>query len=156
MPGATGKVYSGEFKAHPQRPFSIGGSEIHAMFDVRKCPRLSVQRFDFSLSWLSSNWCQQFPFFPDLSEQLLRRKMEICENILRVYDAVDPGEANQRNNVMFELKCATIIQTKIKLSQNVIERQQAIVWNVCHLLLWLYLNILLFIQAFDRWVSANH
>lgn len=61
--------------------------------------------------------------------------MEICENILRVYDAVDPGEANQRNNVMFELKCATIIQTKIKLSQNVIERQQAIVWNVCHLLL---------------------
>lgn len=71
----------------------------------------------------------------DLSEQQLLRKMELCSNILKVYDAIDPGEANQRNNVMFELKCATIVQTKIKLSLNLISRQQAIVRIVSFLFL---------------------
>lgn len=90
---------------------------------------------------LASRWHDEFKLMSaifistDLSEQQLQRKIEICGNILRVYDAIDPGEANQRNNVMFELKCATIVQTKIKLSRNLIERQQAIVWNISQVFL---------------------
>lgn len=65
--------------------------------------------------------------FPELPHQLLQRKIDICENVLRVYDAIDPGEASQRTNVLFELKCATIYQIKHKLNQKRIDKTQATV-----------------------------
>jgi len=67
--------------------------------------------------------------FLDLSEQLLQRKIELCKSLLRVYDAIDPGETNHRTNVTFELNCATIIQRKLELNRNQIDREEANVWN---------------------------
>lgn len=78
-------------------------------------------------SWLNLYWCYTISVLADLPEQLLQRKIEICENLLRVYNAIDPGEANQRTNVMFELKCATIIQTKHKFNRKLIDKEQATV-----------------------------
>lgn len=63
----------------------------------------------------------------DLSEQLLQRKIDLCQSILKVYGAIDPGETNQRMNALFELSCATIIQTKIKLQRQYIRKDEAIV-----------------------------
>lgn len=68
-----------------------------------------------------------FLVFSDLPEQMLQRKIDLCRNILRVYDAIDPGGANQRTNVLFELNYATIVQTKIKFQSKFIERDEAIV-----------------------------
>lgn len=63
----------------------------------------------------------------DLSEKLLQRKIDLCRSILKVYDAIDPGETNQRLNALFELNCATIIQTKIKFQSQNVKRDEAIV-----------------------------
>lgn len=72
--------------------------------------------------------CHVAHFVPvDLPEELLQRKIELCGNILKVYDAIDPGEANQRTNVEFELNCATVIQTKAKLHRNLFKRDAALV-----------------------------
>lgn len=75
--------------------------------------------------------------------------MEVCEEILKVYDKIDPGETSQRANVMFELNCARIIQTKAKLNDDCIKRDQAIVcwyeksviWNFNSFLIYqIYIN----------------
>lgn len=66
-------------------------------------------------------------FAENLPEKLLQRKIELCENVLKVYDKIDPGESNQRTNVIFELNCATIFQTKRKLSRKLIKRDDAMV-----------------------------
>lgn len=71
-------------------------------------------------------WCS-FRTIADLPEKLLERKIALCESCLTVYDAVDPGEANHRANVLFELNCARIIRTKGKLSRNLVSRGDAIV-----------------------------
>jgi hypothetical protein len=56
--------------------------------------------------------------FIELSEKLLKRKVELCENILGIYSKVDPGQTTQRINVMFELHCAKVIEIKRKLLEN--------------------------------------
>lgn len=71
-------------------------------------------------------WCS-FRFVADLPENLLERKIALCETCLTIYDAVDPGEANQRANVLFELNCARIIQVRGKLNRNLISREDATV-----------------------------
>lgn len=71
-------------------------------------------------------WCS-FRFIADLPENLLERKISLCETCLTTYDAVDPGEVNQRANVLFELNCARVIQVKRKLNRNLISREDAIV-----------------------------
>lgn len=63
----------------------------------------------------------------DLSEKHLQRKIELCDNVLQVYDKIDPGESNQRANVVFELNCAQIISIKRKLKRKLIKRDQALV-----------------------------
>lgn len=87
--------------------------------------------FSFSFFYVNSEHVSQFffPFLPlpDLSEQLLQRKIELCENLLRVYGAIDPGETDHKTNVTFELNCATIIQTKIKLQQSLVRKEEAMV-----------------------------
>ncbi|CRK91470.1 CLUMA_CG005137, isoform A [Clunio marinus] len=64
--------------------------------------------------------------YKDLSESLLHRKIELCKNLIKVYNEIDPGEANQRTNVMFELNCALIVDTKAKFNCNSIERKKAV------------------------------
>lgn len=68
--------------------------------------------------------------FLDLPEPLLYRKIELCKNIIEVYDKVDPGEASQRMNVMFELNCATIIVSKMELERKRFKRDEAMVWKL--------------------------
>lgn len=65
----------------------------------------------------------------DLPEKFLQRKIDLCRNVLEVYDKIDPGESNQRANVIFELNCATIMQYKAKLSRNLIKKDDALVWS---------------------------
>jgi hypothetical protein len=61
----------------------------------------------------------------DLPEKLLQRKIELCKSLIKVYDAIDPGEASQRTNVLFELYCATLVETKAKFKSNLIKRSDA-------------------------------
>lgn len=58
------------------------------------------------------------------------RKLQLCENILEIYNAIDPGRTNQRTNVVFELNCAKIIDARHKLNRNLITRTVA---EVCEL-----------------------
>jgi hypothetical protein len=63
----------------------------------------------------------------ELPEELLRRKIELCENVLKVYNAINPGQTNERMNVIFELNCARLIETKIKSSQSIVHKHEAMV-----------------------------
>jgi uncharacterized membrane protein len=45
----------------------------------------------------------------------LKRKIDLCENAISIYDKVDPGQTTQRINVMFELHCAKVVQIKRKM-----------------------------------------
>lgn len=65
--------------------------------------------------------------FLDLSENFLKRKIKLCQQVLDVYDKINPGESNQRANVVFELNCATIIQIKTNLNRNLIKQDEALV-----------------------------
>lgn len=67
------------------------------------------------------------PALTELSPELLRRKLELCENVIAVYDKIDPGETTNRMNVVFELNCARIMKTKVELQQKRVKRQEAIV-----------------------------
>lgn len=65
--------------------------------------------------------------FIDLSEESLYRKIQLCENVLAIYDKVDPGRTNQRTNVIFELNCAKIIECQLKFGKNLITKSEAMV-----------------------------
>lgn len=68
-----------------------------------------------------------FSLILDLSVEKLRRKIELCKNVLAVYDKVDPGQTNQRTNVIFELNCAKIIECQLKYRQNLVNKLDALV-----------------------------
>lgn len=65
--------------------------------------------------------------FSELSDDILQRKVELCENVIAVYDKIDPGETTNRMNAVFELNCARIMKTKLDLQRNRMKRQEAIV-----------------------------
>lgn len=48
----------------------------------------------------------------DLSNEQLKRKIDVCQDVIRIYDKVDPGQTSQRTNVLFELHSARIIEQK--------------------------------------------
>lgn len=58
------------------------------------------------------------------------RKIQLCENIIKVYDKVDPGRTNQRTNAIFELNCARIIECQRKYAGNLINKSDALVSRV--------------------------
>lgn len=60
----------------------------------------------------------------DLPFELLQRKILLCQDVLKVYDILDPGETNQRSNVLFELNCAVIMDVKLKLARREIDRKE--------------------------------
>lgn len=70
--------------------------------------------------------------FSDLSERLLQRKTELCRNLIEIYDKIDPGETTQRMNILFELNCAIIVETRLKLLQNRVKRHEAQVLRMPH------------------------
>jgi hypothetical protein len=53
--------------------------------------------------------------------------MELCHNLISIYGSVDPGRSNQLTNVNFELNCAKVIETKMKLDRKLINRSDAMV-----------------------------
>lgn len=112
------------FKEYPHWPSSFNRSQVHDGDDVWKCQRISLQRF---VSALLCNVYITLPFL-DLKENQLQRKIELCQNLMEVYDKIDPGEANQRTNVAFELDCATIVNTKNRMKRNLIRKNEAVVW----------------------------
>lgn len=63
----------------------------------------------------------------DLSEDSLRRKIDLCENVLAIYEKVDPGQTDHRMNVIFELNCARIIECQMKYRKNLIKKIDAVV-----------------------------
>ncbi|XP_070490459.1 SET domain-containing protein SmydA-8-like [Chironomus tepperi] len=65
--------------------------------------------------------------YKELSENLLQRKIDLCNNVLDIYNTVHPGRTDQRMNIIFELNCAKIIDMKTKLSKNLINKT-----NVMH------------------------
>lgn len=58
---------------------------------------------------------------------ILKRKIELCENLISVYNAVDPGRTNNLTNVIFELNCAKVMEAKMKLNRKLISRNDAMV-----------------------------
>lgn len=123
MSGARGLSDS---KAYPWQSFIHDRSEVHAEPDVRQYCWLSLRRFHILVYKLSRVDVILFTV-SELSAFTLQRKIDLCENILEVYNAMYPGEATHRMNAMFELNCAKIVQTKRKLEQNLIKRPEAIV-----------------------------
>ncbi|KAG5673865.1 hypothetical protein PVAND_003876 [Polypedilum vanderplanki] len=65
--------------------------------------------------------------YKDLPEKLLHRKLELCHNLISIYSTIDPGQANHLQNVNFELNCAKIIETKLKLNRKIINRNDAMI-----------------------------
>lgn len=63
----------------------------------------------------------------DLTDDVLSRKIEVCEDVIRVYDKINPGETSNRMNALFELNCARIMKAKIDVQQSRLKRQEAIV-----------------------------
>lgn len=48
----------------------------------------------------------------DLTSEQLKRKIDVCEDVMRIYDFVDPGQTSQRTNVLFELHSARVVELK--------------------------------------------
>ena len=69
-------------------------------------------------------------FLLDLNEDFLMRKIQLCQNVINIYDKVDPGRTNQRTNAIFELNCARIIECQRKYARNLINKSDALVSRV--------------------------
>lgn len=63
----------------------------------------------------------------ELSEIILRRKIDLCENVLSIYDKISPGRTNHRMNIIFELNCAKIIECQVKYGKSLIDKIDAMV-----------------------------
>lgn len=48
----------------------------------------------------------------DLTSEQLKKKIDVCEDVMRIYDRVDPGQTSQKTNVLFELHSARVIELK--------------------------------------------
>jgi hypothetical protein len=82
---------------------------------------MKVLDFDIHLKSL-----QMYNSQLDLTDKSLQRKINLCENVLAIYDKVDPGRTNNRTNVLFELNCARIIECQLKFDKNLIKQSDAL------------------------------
>lgn len=48
----------------------------------------------------------------ELSDYLLKRKIDLCHELLEVADNVDPGWSRFRGTILLELQAAMMMQTK--------------------------------------------
>jgi hypothetical protein len=118
------RVCRGMFKERrPLQPSNFGRSEIHHSHENGECERVTVQR----LSFFCDGNQVLIESSADMKENQLQRKIELCKNLIEVYDKVDPGETNQRTNIVFELCCATIVATKNKVKRNLTKKNEGIV-----------------------------
>lgn len=60
----------------------------------------------------------------DLSDDLLQRKLTLCNEVLETYDILDPGRNNQRTNVIFELNSARVVEAKRKLGKKLASKEE--------------------------------
>ena len=53
---------------------------------------------------------------------MIVKKMQLCNDVLKVYDVLDPGRTILRSNVVFELNCAKIIKAKFDILRKLISK----------------------------------
>lgn len=106
-------------------------------FDIRPKKQVLWNPSHDVLTWLPHVASEQYSFDflyklksiseIDLSDDLLRRKIDLCESVLAIYEKVDPGRTSHRMNVIFELNCAKVIECQDKYRKNLIKRSDAVV-----------------------------
>lgn len=53
---------------------------------------------------------------------MIVKKMHLCNDVLKVYDVLDPGRTILRSNVVFELNCAKIMKAKCDIFKKLISK----------------------------------
>lgn len=53
---------------------------------------------------------------------MIVKKMHLCNDVLKVYDVLDPGRTILRSNVVFELNCAKIMKAKCDILKKLISK----------------------------------
>ena len=66
----------------------------------------------------------------ELSDELLERKIQLSEELLRVADILEPGLSRFRGCLLFELHEVLVIQAKRNYAKMAISKEQANVSNV--------------------------
>lgn len=71
---------------------------------------------------------------PELSDELLERKIDYCHELLEIVDVLEPGFSKIRGQVLNELQSAMVIQAKRQFNDGTITKEAAQVRRACNTL----------------------
>lgn len=78
-------------------------------------------------------------FISEMSDELIERKIELCNELLNVADTLEPGLSRFRGSLLFDLQAAMAVQAKRNYVNGQITKKTAQVIQIC---IFLRINII--------------